>query len=83
MKCEKCGIVSFDYLLECPNPKCGKDLRSTRKRLGIYLQPPETDFESFFAGGSGLHRVRGQEEVEVEMEMDDEDDDEIEFSLDD
>jgi len=81
LKCDKCGYVSFDHNLTCP--ECNKDLSIARNRLGNYFEPPETTFDLFFAQDSGAYRtiapvVRDEAELELDTTGD-----EFEFSLDD
>ncbi len=91
MKCEKCGYISFDYNLICP--QCNKDLSAVRNKLGIHQETPEATFEEFFSGTSGAYRTKDsaattESELDLdamgEAELDLEDmADEFEFTLDD
>ncbi len=42
MKCNKCGFISFDYLVECR--KCGSDLTVVRDSLGFCQVRPNVPF---------------------------------------
>lgn len=81
LKCDKCGYISFDYSMTCPS--CNKSLAETRRRLGSYLDAPESNFDNFFAEPSGTYRTLPSpmaEEAEVDLDTTEE---EFEFSLDD
>jgi hypothetical protein len=91
LKCEKCGFISYDHNLACPN--CNKDLSVPRTRLGVFYEPPEVDLEEFFTGSSGFQRATGappppsaaagggaEEEAELDLDTSEED---FEFTLDD
>jgi hypothetical protein len=91
LKCEKCGYISFDYNVMCP--QCNKDLSAARNKLGIHQEPPEMGFDEFFSGTSGAFRTKDspsapESELDLdamgEAELDLEDmGDEFEFTLDD
>jgi len=69
LKCEKCGYISFDYNVLCP--QCNKDLSAVRNRLGIHQEPPETDFDEFFSGTSGAYRTKGSvDSPDAELDLD-------------
>lgn len=94
MKCDKCGLISFDHNLTCPS--CNRDLSLIRSKLGMFWDPPETSFDDFFAeAASGLYRTtiappppapeaeleaEGHDEAELDLDTGE---DEFEFTLDD
>lgn len=78
MKCEKCGYVSFDHNLVCPS--CNKDLSTTRRKLGIDYDPPESTFDEFFSAPSSTYRTLPATQ-EAELDLDSGED--FEFTLDD
>jgi hypothetical protein len=80
VKCDKCGYISFDFNHICPS--CQKDITSTRRKLGLYYEEPEVNFEDYFTGGSSLYKTApAVRRDEAELEIDSAD--EFEFTLDD
>jgi len=56
MRCEKCGMTSWDHLTTCKT--CGADLTQIKASLGDFIQP-EPDFSWFEELD---HKERGNEE---------------------
>lgn len=83
MKCDRCGYISHEHNLTCPS--CNRDLTILRRKMGIFLEPPDADFQQLFTGGSGPAKAAtaaAPKEAEAELDLEDVGDD-FEFTLDD